>query len=483
MKDKKNQETEAIEVAVSGEEDVVLCSICGKKPCADDNEACDDCLGKMRNTKIPLIGWMAAAVSIVIGMVAAATMFFLMAPSFYAMSAESAAKDNRWGDANYYYNQMSQTVDEFKALIEWEKGKPEPVIRRLFKIGTETRAKMFEAYAKAYNPMEAVNKVIIGNRTSYDEVMDHEKALVEHEKVKPYWDIFSGILYTEEIFNYSEEYPEEENYENFIKFYELVEKQEGADPVYVAFMKYVVAAAFDQPVEEQKKWLDACDKLAKDSGRDYRWLYYYEYADVVAKSGNVDSAVMLLDVLIAENRNNFDAYIQKNKILLLAGKFAEAEKMINEVKAEFGNYGEVYEMEVTMLRYKGDYDRAKTVASTLIEENDAFPEIHRQLALIYLAQGDYAAAFKEMDVTYVNVYNLYVQFGAEEPSEELVLTYYACARLYEATGAFTEDEANSIGRAYSIFGEDYEPQGDIKAILDGEKTVKQVLTEGDCDLV
>ena len=140
-------------------------------------------------------------------------------------------------------------------------------------------------------------------------------------------------------------------------------------------------------------------------------------------------------------------------------------------------------MEVTMHRYKGDYDKAKTVASTIFAENDSFPEIHRQLALIYLVQGDYAAAFKEMDTTYVSVYNMYVQFGSEEPTEELVLTYYLCARLFEATGNFTEDDANSIGRAYGIFGEDYEPQGDIKAIIDGEKTIQQVLTEGDCDLV
>ena len=78
---------------------------------------------------------------------------------------------------------------------------------------------------------------------------------------------------------------------------------------------------------------------------------------------------------------------------------------------------------------------------------------------------------------------MYAQFGMEEPTQELIETYYVCARLYEATGKFTEAEANGIGRAYGIFGEEYEPQGDIKAILDGQKTVKQVLTEGDCDLV
>lgn len=482
LNNNENIEPEVHET-VETEEEVILCSVCGENACADDGEICDSCLEKMRNTRIPLIGWMAAAASVILGIVAAATIFFLTAPSVYVLSAESAARDNRWGDANFYYSQMSQTVDEFKSLIDWEQGKEEPVLRRLFTVGTKTKAKMFEAYAKAYNPMEAINKVVIGSHSSYDEVIEQEKALIENKTVKPYWDIFSGILYTEELVNYSEEYPEEENYANLIKFYELVEKQEGADPVYVAFMKYIVASAFDEPVEEQKKWLDACDKLAKESGRDYRWLYYYDYADVVAKTGNVVSAVALLDALTVENRNNFDAYIQKNRILLSAGDYAEAEKMINDVKAEFANYGEVYEMEVTLHRYKGDYEKAKEVAATIIAENDSFPEVHRQLALIYLAEGNYKAAFNELDTTYTNVYNMYAQFGTEEPSQELIETYYLCARLFESTGSFTEAEANGIGRAYSIFGEDYEPQGDIKAILDGEKTVRQILTEGDCDLV
>ena len=475
-------EEEAVEESVP-EEEVTLCENCGENPCADGYEVCEECLVKMKNTRIPLIGWIAAAVSVIFGMIAASTIVFMTAPSLYVLSAESAALDNRWGDANYYYSYMSDTVDEFKSLIEWEKDKDEPLIRRLFTVGTNTKAKMFEAYAKAYNPMEAINKIVIGSHTSYDEVLSMEKALIEHEKVKPYWDIFSGIVYTEEVFSYSEEYPEEENYANFIKYYEFIETQEGTDAVYIAFMKYVVAAAYDEPVEVQKQWLDTCDKLAKESGRDYRWLYYSYYADLIARTGNADSAVELLDALVAENKNNFNAYIQKNKILLSAGRFEEAEKMIADVKAEFGNYGEVYEMEVTMHRYKGEYDEAKSVAETIMQENDSFPEIHRQLALIYLAEGDYKSAFDEMDATYANVYNMYAQFGTEEPTEELVLTYYACARLLEATGDFTEDEANGIGRAYSIFGEDYEPQGDIKAIIDGEKTVKQILTEGDCDLI
>ena len=58
-----------------------------------------------------------------------------------------------------------------------------------------------------------------------------------------------------------------------------------------------------------------------------------------------------------------------------------------------------------------------------------------------------------------------------------------CAALLEKAGGYTDAEANGIGRAYEIFGEDFKPEGEIKAIINGEKPVKEILTEGDCDFV
>lgn len=465
------------------EEQTEMCGRCGEKPCSDDSEFCEDCLEGMLNTKIPLIAWMAGAASIIIGIVAAATVFFLAAPTFLGLSAETAARDNRWSDAVYYYSQMEQTVTDFQSLIEWEQGKSEPVLRRLFKLGTGAKARMVEAYAKAYDPMLAVNKYIIGSHSSYDTVVAQESNLIENKRVAPYWELFSGILYTEELLSYSEEYPEEETYENMLKFYELIEKQEGVDKVYVSYMKYALADIYEKTAEEKMACLQQCDKLAKDSGRDYKWLYYYEFADLLAKSGRTDEAVAALDLLTEENKNNFDAYLQKNRILLAAGRIAQAEELVQSLKETYGNYGEVYEMEVTVLRFKGEYEKAKALAETVIGENDIFPEIRRQLALIYLAEGDYKSAFSHVENAYTNAYNYYAQFGAEAPSEELAKTYYVCAKLYEAMGGYTQTEANSIGLAYDIFGEDYEPQGDMKAIISGEKSAKEILTEGDCDLI
>lgn len=480
--EKKEEEISAEDVSAD-EEQAELCSRCGEKECLDGGEFCEDCLEEMLNTKIPLIGWMAAAASVIVGIVAAATVFFLAAPTFLGMSAEAAARDNRWSDAYYYYNQMETTVSDFQSLIDWEQGKSEPVLRRLFSMGTDAEAKKIEAYAKAYNPMEAISKLVIADYTSYDAVVENKGNLLENERIEPYWEMFSGILYTEELMNYSEEYPEEENYENLLEFYNLIEKQKGADPVYVTYMKFALADIYEKSDEEKTAFLQECDKLSRESGRDYKWLYYYEYADLLAKMGRADEAIALLDMLTSENKNNFDAYLQKNRILLAAGRTDEAEKLIANLKESFGNYGEIDEMEVTLLRYKGDYQRAKELAEAAVSENDVFPEIRRQLALIYLTEGNYKNAFVQIETAYSNAYNYYAQFGADAPSEALAKTYYVCAKLYEATGAYTQEEANSIGMAYEMFGEAFEPQGDMKAIISGEKTVKEILTEGDCDLV
>ena len=464
-------------------EEVVLCEKCGENTCAENEDYCSACLEAMRNTRIPLIAWMAGAASVIVGIVAAATVFFLAAPSILACSAELAAKDDRWSDAYYYYTQMEQTVNDFQSLIKWEEGKEEPVLRKLFGMGTGVKAKMFEAYAKAYDPMDAITKFIIGNHQSYDEVLSAEAELINNKRVKPYWDIFSGILYTQELMSYSEQYPEEENYDTLLAFYELIENQEGADRVYTAYMKYMLATIYDKPVDVCLKWLTECDKLAKESGRDYRWLYYREYAEVIADSGKTDAAIDMLDMLTEINRNDFDTYLLKNRILLEAGRIEEAENFVEEIKTEFYNYGEVYEMEVTLLRYKGDYERAKSVAENVTADNDTFPEIRRQIALIYLAEGNYKEAFNQVDTAYSNAYNYYAQLGADAPTQELALTYYVCAALLEKAGGYTDTEANGIGRAYEIFGEDFKPEGEIKAIINGEKPVKEILTEGDCDFV
>ena len=473
--EKENKEPEAEEAAQN------LCQRCGKAECEEGEDFCEDCLGEMLNTRIPLIGWIAGAASIIVSVVAAAAIFFLAAPAFLGLSGEIAARDNRWSDAYYYYNQMDETVAEFQSLIEWKEGKQEPILRRLFQMGTGAEASKLEAYARAYNPVDAIYNLVASDYSSYEAMASGASNLLSHKKAAPYWDVYNSISYTEAVLYYSEEQPEGEDYEANIKFLDSMKKQADVDKVFIAYRKAVFAKTFDRPVAERLSLLEECDKLAQASGKDYKWLYYYDYADALFESGKKEQAIEKLDQLISENKNNFKAYVQKTDFLIISGNIPQAEKLLQQVKAEQSNYGEVYEMEIKILRCKGEYEKAKALGETVIGENDIFPEIRRQMALIYLIEGDYKNAFSQTDKAYSNAYNMYM-YGGESPSEKLALTYYVCASLYEATGEYTEAEANGIGTAFEIFGEDYKPEGEIMALLKGEKTAKEILTEGDYDL-
>ncbi len=463
------------------EELVDPCTRCGEQNCIHGENYCEDCMSEMINTRISLVGWIAGAVSLMISVVALALVVMHFPCAVLQIRADKAVEENRWMDACHYYEQMDNTINELRATFEWKQGKNEPFLRKFFVMGTNTRAKMFAAYAEMYGPMTAVQELLVKDYEDYESMVIGEAKLLEHKLVKPYWDIYDGISFTEGVIYYSEEQPEESTYEAGIAFIEKIEKQEGVDKVYSAYQKYSVAATYNQPVEVRIKWLAECDRLAKESGRDYKWLYYYDYADVLNEQGSPDEAIALIDLLISENQNNFNAYIQKNDIMLANGRVAEAEKFVASLNADYGNYTETIEMQLKVNRCKGDYEQAKLTGKVLLEDRSASPEAYRQLALVYLAEGDYRSAFEYIDIGCTNAYNLNY-YGAGISEEKLYETLYVSAKLLEKNVALTDKEKALVGQINEMFGEDYEPGAEVAAICNGEKTVKEILTQGDYDL-
>lgn len=471
----KNKNTE-------DEEIVNPCTKCGEHNCLDGEDYCEECMSKMLNTRISFAGWVAGAISLVMGVVAVALIVMHFPCAVLAIRAESAAKDKRWNDACHYYEQMDKTIAELQATFEWKPGKEEPLLRRFFLMGINTRAKMFQAYAEMYNPMTAVQDLMVKDYSDYDSMVRGEEKLINHPAVKPYWEVYDSISFTEGAIYYSGEQPEESTYEASIAFIEKVEKQDGINKVYSTYQKYAIAASYNQPVEVRVKWLNECDKLAQASGNDYKWLYYYDYADVLNEQGRADEALALIDLLISENSNNFNAYIQKTDILLTNGRIGEAEKFVATLNEEYGNYTETVEMQLKVNRCKGDYENAKLIANVLLSERTASPEAYRQLALIYLAEGDYSTAFEYIDIGCTNAYNLNY-YGAGISEEKLYETLYVSSKLLEQRGNLTDTEKAKIGMINEMFGEEYLPGAEVKAIVSGEKTVKEILTQGDYDLV
>lgn len=473
----KNKKKQAEE-----EEIINPCIKCGEHNCIDGEDYCEKCMSQMLNTRISFAGWVAGAASLMLSVVAIALIFMHFPCAVLEVRAESAVKDSRWMDACHYYEEMDNTIAELQATFEWKQGKAEPLMRRFFLMGTNTRAKMFEAYAEMYNPMTAVQELMVKDYSDYDSMVKGEEKLINHPLVKPYWEVYDSISFTEGTIYYSEEQPEESTYEASIAFIEKIEKQDGIDRVYSAYQKYAIAVSYGQPVEVRVKWLSECDKQAKASGRDYRWLYYYDYADVLNEQGRADEALSLIDMLISENKNNFNAYIQKTDILLANGRVADAEKFVTALGEEYGNYTETVEMQLKVSRCKGDYEKAKLIGDVLFSDYSASPETYRQLALIYLAEGDYSAAFEYTDIACTNAYNLNY-YGAGVSEEKLYETLYVASKLLEKSGVLTDEEKVKVSQINEMFGEEYVPGADAKAIINGEKTAKEILMQGDYDLI
>ena len=464
------------------EELVNPCTRCGKHNCVDGQDYCGDCIEKMLNTRISFAGWFAGAVSLVLSVIATALVVMHFPCAVLEIRAENAAKDGRWMDACYYYEQMDDTITELRSTFVWKQGKDEPILRKFFVMGTNTRAKMFEAYAEMYDPVTAVQELMIKDYADFESMAEGEAALINNKKVAPYWEIYSGIYSTNKIISESEDEPAELTYESEIAYVEKFENVAGTDKVYLAYQKYEVAAYYNKSADERVKWLSECDKLAKASGKDYKWLYYYDYAQALSDQGRVDEALSLVDMLISENKNNFTAYTKKTDILLSNGRIDEAEKFVASLDEEYGDYTETIEMQLKVNRCKGDYEKAKLIGNVLVSDYSASPETYRQLALLYLIEGDYRKAFEYADIGCTNAYNLNY-YGANISDEELYETLYVCSKLLEENCELTDDEKVLIGQIKDMFGEEYEPGAEAKAIVNGKKTVKEILTQGDYDLV
>lgn len=458
------------------EEEVLTdpCTRCGKHNCVDDTEFCEECLVEMLNTRVPVLGWFAGAVSLVLAVVAIVASVFLFSPSILSIRAEKAVRHKNWNDAVFYYDQMDTTLEDFRNLIIWEEGSPEPFLRRFFKLGANTHAKMFEAYSKMHGPITAVQNLGINDKTP----------LIQTERAKPYWEQYKRIENTFNLLYNSGRVPEEDTYEASIKFIEEYEKRDDVDKVYTAYQKYAMAAVYyDQPIEESIKWIKECDKNAKAYGTDYTWLYYYDYADLLNKIGKPAEALALVDELIADNRNNFNAYMQKTDILLGNGRVDEAEKFVNSLIDEFGNYNETTEMQLKVARCKGEYDKVMLLGDSLLANYAASPETYRQLALMYLAQGDYKSAFEYIDNGFAYANMLNQEEGTGVDMDKIMEICFICAKLYEKHGQPTDAEMLKIVEIFYMFPEDYKTTPEGEAVISGEKEAKEFLTQGDYDLV
>lgn len=463
-KAEESSEEEAAEEEIGEDE---LCLICGERRKQEDSDYCEECEAEMLSRKIPFLGWLSGLVAVVMSVVAFALFVLVSAPSLQIARGDEHAANNCWYTAYNEYRGVSGIVDEVHTIL----GQTTPLVQT----GAALDLKIVETVAKSYSPLEAI---------SVAESLLGKDAFDKYSSLKKYTQIREDYIASYEAVMEPIDAMLNGTADKETTYAAISEAlgQEGVNDIYINYFLYNTAETFGDTSEVKLKYLDAVEKSAGKNAEDYSWLYYQDYAGELYDSGDVEGAMKYLNALTEGDKTKFGAYELKLRIAIAQGDKDEANRILAEFKTNNEGYDTAYVLEATLLRTQGEYDKAKVLLEEAFEQYDSVPELHRQLALIYLIEGDYDMAFEEAYTADSNAYMLYAYMGDSSAyTPQLNNTLYLCSVLCRDKGTGTTDNAIYIEEILSYYSED-ELSDEVRSVISGEKTVEQVLTEGVCDL-
>lgn len=458
---------ETAEEPEDGDGDDELCLVCGDRKRAEGSDYCPECEAIMLSRKIPLLGWISGLACVIASVFALVLAMLVSAPVLQIARGDAYADDKRWYSAYKEYQEVDSVVAEVNSAL----GGESPFVQT----GSGLDVRIVNTVANCYTPLEAIS--VAESRLGSDKMSKLPSLKKYNEIREEYLSSYEALADAIEAMT-SGEADAQTTYAAF----EAARGKEGVSDVYLNFFLFNAAVYYEEGYEKQIEYLEAAEKSAKASKRDFSWLYYQDFADVLYKAGEPDRAMEYLDVLTEKDKSKFGAYELKMRIALSQGDKDEASKIL----AQFKNYNEgfdtAYVLEVTFLRCTGEFEKAKLLCKEALEDYDSVPELHRQLALLYLIDGDYDNAFEEAFAADNNAYYLYAYMGDSSAyTPQLNSTLYLCTYLCKESGKKDTENAQYIDDILASFSEE-DLTEQVKSIIGGEKTVEEVLTEGGCDL-
>lgn len=465
----ETEETEESENEVPAEDadDEDLCASCGENEKQEDSEYCAECEAVMLSRKIPFLGWLSGLAVIVFSVFALVLAVLVSAPVLQIARGDIHAANNCWYTAYNEYQGVSSIVEEVNSII----GTTSPFVQT----GSALNVKIVRTVAECYSPLEAIT---VAESLLGEDAFDKFSTLKKYEKIREdYVAAYEAVMEPIEAM-VSGTADKETTYAAF----ESVLGTEGINDVYINYFLYNASAYYKDSEAVQLKYLDAVEASASADGGDYAWLYYQDYADTLYNNGDTEKAMKYLDALTNSDKTKFGAYELKLRIAIADGDMDEANRILAEFKTNNEGYDTAYVLEATLLRCQGEYEKAELLLEEALEQYDSVPELHRQLALIYLLDGDYDNAFEEAFQADSNAYYLYAYMGDSSGyTPQLNNTLYLCTYLCREKGTASTDNAIYIEDILDSFAEE-DLSEQVLAVVRGEKTVEQVLSEGVCDL-
>ncbi len=443
-----------------------LCIICGENEKEDDSDYCAECTAAMYKRKIPFLAWVSGLAVLVMSVFAFVLTALISAPALQAARGDTYAAKNCWYPAYVEYSKVSGVVNELTDIF----GQETPFI----KAGKSIDGKMIESYAKCRSPLDAV----------YMATMMYGESQVEKiPYVKKYVDIYNDFyqnysLMGETLENMMGDATKEETFAALEGFKGV----EGINEVYRNYFLFNAADYYKLGADEELKYVEAADAAAKEQGEDYAWLYYIEIADILCSEDKYEQAVKYVDGLVERDKSNYRASSLKMRLAFAMGDEQKAAQTLADFKTDNKDYDSAIALEAAYLRMTGDLEKSKLLCEEGFVEYDSSPELHRQLALVYLCEGDYANAYEQAFIADSNaayIANYYMDSSNYTPQHDSTL--YLCTMICKNKNIKTTENAAYIDQIVEYYT-GYEPTHQVSSILSGEKTAQQVLTEGVCDL-
>ncbi|MBQ2846708.1 MAG: hypothetical protein IJE74_00430 [Clostridia bacterium] len=459
-------ENEEIAEEAAEEDEDSLCILCGERIKNEESDYCSECEAAMYKRKIPFLAWISGIAVICVSIFALVVSMLVSAPVLQAARGDTYAAKNRWYAAYLEYSEVSSVVDEISGIL----GAESPFV----KAGRAIDEKIVISYAKSRSPLDAVYMATM---------LYGETAVKEMSGISEYvelYDEFSNnyALLAEPI---DAMLAGAELNETFAAL-EALEGADGVNEVYRNYFLFSAADFYKLGYQEQLKYIEAADAAAEQQSKDFSWLYYLEIADILCQEGEYDKALKYADVLAENDKNNYRAHDLKMRIALAKGDADTASKILADFKTNNEGFDTAQSLEAGYLRATGNLENSRLIIKEGIEMQDSSPELHRQLALLYLLEENWSAAFEEAFLADSNasyLANYYMDSSGFTP--QLDNTLYLCAKLCKEKNLTVSENAAYIDTILDYYAE-FEPSKQVASILNGEKTVNEVLTEGVCDL-
>ncbi len=465
----KISEEETEETAEEADE-VELCLACGERRRAEGSDYCAECEERMSSTKIPLLGWVAGFAAVIAGIFAMGLAFLISAPALQVYKGDMEAAKGSWYPAYSAYSQIDDLVSSVNEILKSDS----PFVRS----GYGVKLKIFKSIAHSYSPLEAAYSAE-SIFSTYNEYAQKNAMVKECTKfLTDYQNTYEAVADAVEKMQ-----SDEATVEETLAAFDEAATADGVNAVFLNYLKYNVATYKDMPDADRIKFLEAAEAADSADKSDYSWLYSLDYARLLMNVGQSDKALTYLDKQLKYDKSSFNANSMKMRLYLAEGKTDEAARVMQEYKAACKGTDTAYQLEISYLRSVGELDKARELCTEALKEYGTSPEIYRQSALIYLMNGDYDNAYEDAYEADYAAYQIYQYTGDNSAyTQELSNTIYLCSWLCKEKGKKDTDNAAYIDEILSSFSES-EISDSVLQIIKGDKTLEEVLTKGECDLI